>query len=138
MDSLLWWTSWILVYKSIMATTVNNTINKNTKQIIYDDPYVPAWRFLLYCIFQRWGVILCGFNAVSCFPLKIFFSVVLYLWFLERKCLYSSNTSFLKLFERRYFILGPQTRCANFPFIWRPTINRYGISMSIIIIYKLY
>jgi hypothetical protein len=70
-----------------------------------------------YDNFHRRGVILCGFSPVSCFPLKRSFSVVRYLWFLERKFLYSSNTSFPKFFDRRDFVLGPKTGHANLPFV---------------------
>ena len=87
------------------------------------------WWFLLYSNFHRWGVIVRCFNLVSSFPLKICFWIVQYLRFLERKCIYSSNTSFPKLLERWDFVLGPQTRHANLPFVWRPA--RDGL-MSII------
>jgi hypothetical protein len=70
-----------------------------------------------YGNFHMWGGILCGFSPVSCFPLKRYFSLVQYLCFLERKCIYSANTSFPKNFDRRDFILGPQTRHANLPFV---------------------
>lgn len=92
------------------------------KQIAYLDDF-------FYSNFHRWGVNFHGFNPVSYFPLKMWFPVVWYLWFLERKCLYSSNTSHPKKIERWDFILVPEVGHANLSFVWRPTRDRL---MSII------
>ena len=89
------------------------------------------WWCLLYSNFHRWGVILCGFFPFSSLPLNFYFSVVWFLWFLGRKFLYSSNTSFPKLLERRYFIPGPQNGHANFSFVWRPARYMYQCYISI-------
>ena len=113
-----WWPSQASITSSVNKTQYQNI---NLKQKPSDGMRLP-WQFiLLYANFHRRGVILCGFDVVSSFPLKRCFLVIRYLWFLCRKCLFSSNTYFLKLFEWRDFIFGPQNGHANFPFIWRPT-----------------
>ena len=81
---------------------------------------LPWWFSWSYSNFHRWGVILRGLDDVSSFPLKRCFSTIQYLLLLWRKCLNSSNTYFPKILEWWDFIFGPQTRHANFPFVWRP------------------
>ena len=113
-----WGPSQASITSSINKTQYQNINFKNKPS---NRMTLPWWFTLLYSNFHKRGVILCGFDVVPSFPLKSCFSVIRYLWFLWRKCLFSSNTCFLKLFKWRDFVFGPKIGHANFPFVWRPT-----------------
>ena len=111
-----WWPSRVPI-----TILVNIRQYQNTNFKLWTTNWtLPQWFSQLYSNFHRWGVILCGLDDISSFPLKICFLSILYLWLLWRKFLNSSNTYFSKLLKWWYFIFRPQIEHVIFPFIWRP------------------
>ena len=127
-----WWPSWASITTLVNIRQYQNT-NFKLRMINWT---LPWWFSRSYSNFHKWGVILRCLDDVSSFPLKRCFLAIRYLWLLWRKCLNSSNTCFPKLLEWRHFIFGPQTRHANFPFVWRPK-RSYTIGLCKIIMHNL-